>query len=217
MSTPITYNLNPVKGLIFRITHRDNILWILDHGLHCPNGTVFDHNFVPIGNPELIDRRHHREVPIPPGGVLGDYVPFYFTPYSPMMYNIKTGYGGVKKRRNDEIVVLVSSLHQVAKEQRKFVFTDRHAYLRAANFYNNINDLNLVDFKLLRSRDFSRDVEDPEKIERYQAEALVHQSLPVQALLGIVCYTKAVADEVQSVLRVRKITMRTLVKPSWYF
>lgn len=28
-------NLNPEKALIFRIVHRDNLPWILDHGLHC--------------------------------------------------------------------------------------------------------------------------------------------------------------------------------------
>ena len=47
-----------------------------------------------IGNPDLIDKRTHRIVPAPPGGTLSDYVPFYFTLYSPMLYNIKTGMEG---------------------------------------------------------------------------------------------------------------------------
>jgi hypothetical protein len=140
MEAPITNNLNPEKALVFRIVHCNNIPWILDHGLRCSKGVVHNPRFISIGNLELIARRCHREVPLSPGGVLGDYVPFYFTPYSPMMYNIKTGYGGVKKRQNDEIVVLVSSLHQVAKEGREFVFTDRHAYLKTANFYNHLDD-----------------------------------------------------------------------------
>jgi hypothetical protein len=31
-------SLNPAKALIWRIVHRDNLPWILDHGLHCWNG-----------------------------------------------------------------------------------------------------------------------------------------------------------------------------------
>jgi len=82
-------NLNSDKALIFRIVHRDNLPWILDHGLRAKNGGKLDPNFRNIGNPDLIDKRSRRVVPIPPGGTLSDYVPFYFTPFSIMMYNIK--------------------------------------------------------------------------------------------------------------------------------
>ena len=33
-------NLNPEKALIFRMAHRDNLPWILDHGLHARNGEI---------------------------------------------------------------------------------------------------------------------------------------------------------------------------------
>ena len=75
--------LNPDKALIFRITHRDNVPWILEHGLVCANGQPQDPSFVPIGNRDLIGKRTHRQVPLAPGGTLADYVPFYFTPFSP--------------------------------------------------------------------------------------------------------------------------------------
>jgi hypothetical protein len=54
-------NLGSEKALIFRITHVDNIPWILDYGLHCRNSKVFDPNYHEIGNPDLIDKRAHRE------------------------------------------------------------------------------------------------------------------------------------------------------------
>jgi hypothetical protein len=92
-------NLNAEKRLIWRIVHRDNIPWILDNGLNCANSGVLAPNWVDIGNKELIDRRSQRHVPIAPGGTLSDFVPFYFTPFSPMMYNIYTGRGGVAQRQ----------------------------------------------------------------------------------------------------------------------
>jgi hypothetical protein len=83
-------NLSPEKAYIFRIIHRDNVAWTLDYGLHCRNSPTVDPSYVSIGNPELIDRRNRRVVSVPPGGTLSDYVPFYFTPHSPMMYNTCT-------------------------------------------------------------------------------------------------------------------------------
>ncbi|MEO1609407.1 MAG: DarT ssDNA thymidine ADP-ribosyltransferase family protein [Pseudomonadota bacterium] len=56
-------------------------------------------------------KRKHRNVPCIPGGTLSDYVPFYFTPFTPMLYNIKTRYGGVSQNPMEDIIILVSSLH----------------------------------------------------------------------------------------------------------
>lgn len=54
-------------------------------------GRVLDPNFRNIGNLDLIDKRAHRVVKVGPDGTLGDYVSFYFTPFSIMMFNIHTG------------------------------------------------------------------------------------------------------------------------------
>jgi hypothetical protein len=128
----MSVNLNPDKALIFRIVHRDNLPWILDNGLHARNGIKFDPAYQNIGNLDLIDKRSRRIVPVPPGGTLSDYVPFYFTPFSLMMFNIKTGHG-VQKVSNTEIVILVPSLRRIAEQGIPFVFTNQHAYPRWPN------------------------------------------------------------------------------------
>lgn len=86
--------LNPEKALIWRIVHRDNIPWILVNGLHCSNSTTQYAEWVKIGSPELIEKRQQHPVPVGTKGVLSDYIPFYFTPFSPMLLNIKSGRGG---------------------------------------------------------------------------------------------------------------------------
>ncbi len=181
--------LNPEKALIWRIVHRDNLSWILDNGLHCGNSVNKAPNWVNIGNPELIEKRASHPVPIAPGGFLNDYVPFYFTPFSVMMRNIRSGRGGCQPRLNSEILILVSSLHHVASQGLPFLFTDSHAYYRWANYYTDLSDLSKIDWPLLQARDFKRDPDDPAKFERYQAEALIYQCCPVSGLVGIVCYT----------------------------
>ncbi|MDB5804859.1 MAG: hypothetical protein JWN73_2181 [Betaproteobacteria bacterium] len=210
-------SINAEKALIWRIVHRDNIEWILDNGLHCRNSTLKDSKYVEIGNPELIDKRASRIVQIAPGGTLSDYVPFYFTPFSPMMLNIKTGYGGIRRRNNDEILILVSNLHKVHNLGLQFIFTDRHAYPRLAQYFNDLSRLSEIDWTLLQNRDFKRNPDDPEKVERYQAEALVYQRLPVDALMGIICYSEELKVKINGLLEPRKLTLDVRSIPKWYF
>ena len=179
----MTANLNPKRALIFRVVHVSNVLWILKNGsLHCPNTAEHDPNYVNIGNADLIAKRSRRIVPIPPGGTLSDYVPFYFTPFSIMMYNIKTGYGGIIRRENRDIAILVSSIHRLTELGLPFVFTNQHAYTADSEFCARVSELDKIDWALLKSRDFKTDDADPGKQRRYQAEALVHQRVPLDAL-----------------------------------
>jgi ssDNA thymidine ADP-ribosyltransferase, DarT len=214
----MSVNLNPEKALIFRIQHVDNVPWNLDHdGLHCRNSPTHNPNYVNIGNPDLIDKRSRHPVPIPPGGTLSDYVPFYFTPFSVMMYNIYTGYGGIKKRENREIVIFVSSIHRLIELQIPFVFTNQHAYAAGTDYFSDSGDLDQIDWPLLRSRNFKTDDDDPGKGLRYQAEALVHQHLPLAALLGICCNDDTVKQHLDHLLAARGQQIVVKATPIWYF
>lgn len=208
--------LSPEKSLIFRIIHRNNLPWLLDHGLHAPNGQCFDPNHRNIGNSDLIDKRTQRLVAVGPGGTLSDYVPFYFTPFSIMMYNIHTGYN-VPRVPNEEILILVSSLPKVAELGIPFVFTDEHAFLKTAIFFTRQEDLARIDWPLLNSRDFKHDPDDPGKKDRYQAEALIWKHLPLEALLAICCYTEAVDQWIKAELAQRGLDIKTSVQKDWYF
>jgi len=209
--------LNPAKALIWRIVHRDNVRWILQHGLHAGNSPLQAPGWVPIGNPELTGKRASHHVPIAPGGVLNDYVPFYFTPFSPMLKNIHSGWAGITQRPNEEIVILVSSLHRLQQLAVPFVFTDSHAYYQWAGFYDALADLPRIDWPLLQQRDFKRDPDDPSRFERYQAEALVHRHCPVDALLGMVCYTEEIRQQLETDITQTGSTIKVHVRPGWYF
>lgn len=207
--------LSPERALIFRITHIDNVAWAFRNGLHSRNATR-QPDYREIGNPDLIGKRATHLVPAGPGGTLGDYIPFYFTPYSPMLYNIKTGYGGIAQVPLDDIVIFVTSLPKLVEKRIPFVFTDRHAYLATARFFDNLNRLDQIDWQILSNRDFRRDPADPGKVERYQAEALVHRSLPCSALDGIVCRNDSALERVQSEIDATGVTLRVVKRPGFY-
>ena len=197
--------------------HRDNLPWILNNdGLHARNSPISDPNFKIIGNRDLIHKRTMRPVPVPPGGMLSDYVPFYFTPHSIMMLNIHTG-RSVPHVPNDEILIFVSSLHRLAARNVPFVFTNQHAYARAAEYFTGMDDLSQIDWPLLQSRNFKYDAEDPGKQERYQAEALAWKHVPLDALQGVACCSRAVDMQIKEQITDRGVALNTGVQPNWYF
>jgi hypothetical protein len=207
-------DLTPDKALIFRIVHRDNFPALLREGCHCRT-LAKGKAYVDIGNQELIAKRMSREIPCGPGGTLADYVPFYFTPYTPMLYNIKTGYNGITKRPIGEIIILVSSLHKVKGAKIPFVFSDRHAYLKTALFSDNLADLKeRIIWPTLQARHFRKD--DLDRFEKYQAEALVHKHVPVSVLTGVVCYNDSVRAALQAEADARGVELKIIAQPRWY-
>jgi hypothetical protein len=211
---PLT--LTPEAGRIFRIAHRDNVPWILDNGMHARSCGQFNPGYRNIGNTDLIEKRSRREVPVPPGGTLSDYVPFYFTPYSIMMFNIKTGHG-VKQLPNEEIVIFVSSLAQLARHGVRFVFTNQHAYPLMAEYFTDTAQLDRIDWPLLQSRDFRNDPDDPGRKERYQAEALLWKHVPLAALRGVCCFNRAAERQIAAEIDRRRLSFKVAAQPVWYF
>ncbi len=209
--------INQDAARIFRIVHRDNIDWLLRNGIHCRNSNCFCENYINIGDPDLIAKRNVRSVEKPPGGTLNDYVPFYFTPFSPMAYNIRTGFRGIKRRANSEIVFLQSSVERVAEAGPQFLFTNGHAYMQTTKYFANITSLKYIDWPLLQSRDFRHDPNDLGKSDRYQAEFLVYRHLPVDALDQVVCYDSQTRCAVSTIVDTIGLNLDVVTKPELYF
>jgi hypothetical protein len=204
-------NLTQAKAFIFRIVHMGNMPAVLADGCRCRSAT--NGGYVEIGNQDLINRRAARIVPCGPGGTLSDYVPFYFTPFTPMLYNIKTG-RGVPQKPMADIAILVSSIPHLIKGGYPFVFTDRHAYLKAAQFSTNIADLKWIIWPVLQARDFKKD--DVDKFEKYQAETLVHKHVPSGALLGVFCYNDTAAKALQAQAAKHGAKVNITADSRWY-
>lgn len=211
-------NLKPENALIFRIEHVDNLAWNIEQGfLYCRNSGEVNPNFVNIGNPDLIDMRSRRVVPVAPGGTLSDYVPFYFTPSSVMMLNIFTGQGGVPKRLKSEIVIFVSSLHKLSELGLQSLFTDRHAYPKDARFFSEIEETDQIHWEILQNRSFKGEDGYINKQAHYQAEALVHQNVPLSAILGICCVNSVVKKRVEADLAKFGSAIPVYERPEYYF
>ena len=116
-----------------------------------------------------------------------------------------------------EIAILVASLLDLMRAGLSVLYTDRHAFLMTARFFDLLDNLDQIDWRPLRNRDFKRDNNDPGKIERYQAEALVHRHLPVGALRAILCYSENQRKRVEGWAAAATCSVPILTRRSFYF
>ena len=104
----------------FRIVHIDNIPDILKYGLVHRDSPNASKCYVPIGDPTVIDTRTKKK--LPNGSYLSDYIPFYFGPRSPMLYNIQHGYGFVDKQSPQNIVYCVLVIQTIIESDINCIF-----------------------------------------------------------------------------------------------
>ena len=133
----------------FRILHIDNIPHVIKYGLVHNNSPFASDSYVPIGDMSVMNARSTKQ--LPDGSFLSEYIPFYFGPRSPMLYNIQNGNGILTKKDPDEIVYCVICIKDVISSDLHCVFTDGHALNNMSKFYSkpDLQQLdNFVKFQL---------------------------------------------------------------------
>jgi hypothetical protein len=196
----------PNKIWLYRIVHWQNVEHILEFGLVNRNHPNANPDYVAIGHHQLIeDRKEHHVLVHGSSGLsdtlrLSDYVPFYFGGHSVMLHMIRNGYSGVKKYPQEEIVYIVSSVESIERENCEFIFSDKHAKKSMAKFYNRTQDLDKVDWDIVKKKVWHNTEDDQDRRDRKQAEFLVREQLPISAIDSIVVLTKPKEDYIQSIL-----------------
>lgn len=113
---------------ILRLIHVDNLHIYLERGaIHAPNATPKDGLvYRTIHNPDIQAKRRGERIPCGRGGVVHDYVSFYFGYHSPMLFQLKTGWVEGYTDGQDPLIYLVSTAQAVRDSGRGFVFSDGH-------------------------------------------------------------------------------------------
>lgn len=209
----------PDPVLLYHITHLDNLPGILGAGcLHCQQqlGDAGLHP-VSIAYPGIQDRRLITQVPCGPGGVLHDYVPYYFAPRSPMLYAIHKNRVEAYDEGQTPIVHLVSSVPQIQTTNHQFVFTDGHATMAFTHFFTEADDLDQIDWPLMRATYWHDTQQDPDRKRRRQAEFLVYNTVNISALLGIGVINEHVQQRVEHLLRTHQVELPVRTRRNWYY
>lgn len=171
----------------FRITHIDNIPHIIKYGLVKAESPLHDENFVTIGDRQIIGLRGGMDVK---GYRIGDYIPFYLGPRSPMLYVIQHGYNGVRRVEPENIVYCVIRLDDLVSNDIDCIFTDGHALSFLTSFYSKekLKSISsIINYDDVYSSQWNSE-EDLDLKRRKEAELLVKNDLPVQFIRGFAVY-----------------------------
>ncbi len=170
-----------------------------------------------IAHQSIQDRRATTLVPCSVCGTLHDYVPFYFAPRSPMLYTIHRGNVKGYEGGQEPLIYLVSTAQAVQAANLHFAFTDGHGIMALTDFFDDLAQLNQVDWDVMKSQYWNDTLEDNDRKRRRQAEFLVHNFFPWQLVTEIgVINSKISAQVVQSL---QNATHQPVVKvyPNWYY
>lgn len=204
---------------IYHITHIDNLESILSEcGLLAYNVMVETQtNYTNIAYGNIQYRRATTYVPCGEGGVLHDYVPFYFAPRSPMLYTISRGNVENYTQGQAAVIHLVSSIENIEAENLSFVFTDGHAVMTFTEFFDDLNYLGAIDWDVMGSRYWFDTNEDNDRKRRRQAEFLVRNFLPWELIteIGVIDYT--IQSQVENILQNFTDQTPVRVHKDWYY
>jgi hypothetical protein len=182
---------------------------------HHPDASA---GYINIGNPEIIDVRSTTPVKIDGYGMVGDYVPFYFTPKSVMLLNIVTGYWHPKvlKRNRSEIVVIRCLIEKLV-QLPKWFFTNGQGNDMASEHYNELSKIDKIDWDIIHHSDFSKSDGDYDRPRRYQAEFLVHEKVPLDFIESLNVFNQQAADYVKEMLRKNQVELAVNIVPEYFF
>jgi hypothetical protein len=206
---------------IYHITHIDNLEGILKDGVLWSdakrNELGLDCEIVGISTIKQA-RLEECEVKCYPDTKVGQYVPFYFCPRSIMLYILyrgnhpdityRGGQGPILHLQAD----LISTIEWAEKKKVRWAFSDRNARERIANFYNDVNKLDKVDWSAVDETNW----QDTIIKEGKQAEFLVYGSFPWQLVEKIGVNNNKIRDAVIEKIGAEKSKIVT-VEQSWYY
>jgi hypothetical protein len=134
-----------------------------------------------------------------------------------MLYTINHGNVPGYQRGQASVVHLVSAIQIIADAGIPFVFTDAHAVVAFASFYNSIADLDNIDWELMQSNFWFDCDAYPDRKQRRQAEFLIYQHVPCSLLMGIGVLNEKLAERARIILVQAGLDIPVMVRRGWYY
>jgi hypothetical protein len=135
------------------------------------------------------------------------------------MLNLKTGRVPGYTDGQDPLIYLVSSCQTVDKAGVPFVFSDGHGIANWTDWFDQLADLDKVDWNTVYERYWKDTIDDPDRQRRKQAEFLVHEFCNWDLIEQIVVIDAAKKAAVEKVLGAYdpKLQRPVVIKRDWYY
>lgn len=194
------------------MTHIDNISDIINVGIVLSTSPKANPNYIPIGDLTAIQTRNNKK--LPDGSLIGDYIPFYFGPRSPMLYVIQHGYNNVKKLDAEDIVYCVVFIQDIIDFKIRCVFTDGHALNKITNIYTceQLGDIDrYVSYDMVYAKKWT---DEPDLKRKKEAELLIKEDIPPELIKFFLVFNESAFNKLLS-LGIERSKIR--ITPSFYF
>lgn len=204
------------KTFLFRMTHIENVAHILQFGITHTNSANANENYKPIGDTSIIGARTNFQMPKGKHPYLSDYIPFYFSFRTPMLYVMQKGFNMVAPTAPHDIVYCVCTIQGLIDLNLPFVFTNGHAINTFTTYYEKeevarIDEL--LDWKAIKSTFWNSET-DLDLKRRKEAEFLVGENIPINAVKGFVVYNETAKN---TLLGLAVADKKIIVRPNYYF
>lgn len=221
----------PYPTRLFHITAIANLPAIFAAGalLSKNGGAAAGINYQNIAHAGAQGARAVRAVPNPPGGLVHDFVPFYFAPRSPMLFAINGGRVAECQWRQTDIVHFETTVQCLVARGRPFVFYDRNATLAFSTPYTDLAHLDTAVAWDLMTEAPQLDgyckfwqnnpavARYADRMERRQAEFLVRDNVPLDCMTRLGVIDAARQAQVLALLAQAGVALTVDIMPAWYF
>lgn len=205
-------NHRPEQTLIYHITDVANLPGILAGGGLSSDVAMAQLNPAVIGYAHIKQRRM-TEIRVGCCGnrFVGEFVPFYFCPRSPMLYTINLGNTGRPAGCQSTIVHLVSTLAVGIGQNKPWAISDGNAGAFHTTFSSNLAALGGLDWAAIRATQWQG------KTHQKSAEFLLADFFAWSGFEAVACHNAQVAQQVQNMLSTQVHRPTVHVEPTWYY
>lgn len=202
------------KTYLYHITDISNLPSILVNGGLLSDCALAGVAHQVIGYPNIKQRRMTQyRVHCCGNRFVGEFVPFYFCPRSPMLYTVNRGNTGRPPGCQTSIVHLVTTVSAALKQGRSFAISDGNAGAGYATFRSDLAALD--DPTHLRWADINTNRWQG-KMHFKQAEFLVADQFDWSAIVYIGCHNTTAVGQVANLLP-QHGKPQVGAQPSWYY
>ena len=202
----------PEDRLIYHITDVENLPGILAEGGLWSDKIMSDRNPTIIGYDHIKRRRlEELRVPCVDNRFVGEFVPFYFCPRSPMLFTINMGNTGRPIGCQRTILHLVSRVSFAIDLGVAWAVSDGNAGAVHTTFESSLEAIGNLDWEAIDAKYWS------DKRHQKQAEFLIADFFPWTGFHEIGCYHAEVADRVRQLIAPENHQPKVSVQTGWYY
>lgn len=199
---------------LYHITHVGNLPKILEAGGLFSDAAMVKNGggSVAIAHDHIKQRRLTQyRVDCCKGRFVGEFVPFYFSPRSVMLFTINQGNTGLERGSQKSIIHLVSTVKRGCDSGRDWAIADGNAGAGYTEFSSDVAALDDLDWDAIDAKYWGG------RTHRKSAEFLQADFFSWDQMIGIGCHNDEVRDQVTQMLQTSLHNPKVKTMAGWYY